>query len=204
MNSKGLQFLGSVLMFAVVVPQTQTEATPRDLSVFGAVIEQKIRRGALPAVDGKSPGQWLVVFDRTYPLCDAHLKLWCMPSETLERLEEWLAQTGGDVALLKGFAGRNREAAVVGNPDPEATFVAASGPLETLGLSNDFWTIFRARYPGTRGWARFSAPAYSDTGDAVVFVTFSCGGLCGEGWLIRLSPVGSGWRMTNWVSVWGS
>jgi len=47
MNSKGLQLLRSALMFAVVAPQTiQTEATPRDLSIFRAVIEQKIRREA--------------------------------------------------------------------------------------------------------------------------------------------------------------
>lgn len=193
-------------MLAIVAPQTtvQTDATPRDLSIFRAVIEQKIRRGALPAVDDKSPSQWAVVFDRTYPFCDADLKLWCMPSDTRDRLETWLGQTGGDVALLRGFVSRNREAVVVGNPDSEATVVASSGFLETLALSDDFWTIFRARYPERRGWFRFSAPAYVDAGDAVVYVSYSCGGLCGEGWLICLSQVGSGWRITSWLSLWVS
>ena len=108
-----MQFQRWVLMFAIVAPQTtaQTDATARDLSIFRAVIEQKIPRRAPPAVDDKSPSQWLVVFDRTYPLCDAELKLWCMPSDTRDR------------------------------------------------------------------------------GDAVVYVAYSCGGLCGEGWLIRLSKL---------------
>lgn len=199
-----MQVLRSAAMFAIVGQLTTAaiNATPRDLSVFRAVIDQRIRREAPPAADSKSLGPWLVVLDRTFPFCDATLKLWCMPDHTRECLEAWLAQTDGGVALLRRFVLRNRAAVVVGNPDSAATVVASSGSIEALGTSDDFWRIFRTRYPGTQGWLRFSAPAYSEAGDAVVYVTYACGGLCGEGWLIRLSPVGSGWRITNWLSLW--
>jgi hypothetical protein len=202
MNSQGLRLLRSVAIFALVAPQTsQTDATPRDLSVFRAVIEQTIARKAFRAADDKSPGQWLVVFDRTYRLCGGDLKVWCMPADTPQRLEAWLAESGGDAALLRAFVSRNRQTVVVGNPDREAAILEPSGPLETAGLSDNFWIVFGVLYPGARGWVRFSAPAYSDAGDAVVYVTYACGGLCGEGWLVRLSPVGSGWRVANWLSL---
>lgn len=191
-----------VLTFAFVSQLTTSPETPaRDLAIFRTVIQQQILH-EVRTRDGTPAGRWLVVFDRTFPLCDAALKVWCMPGDVRERLELWLAQTDADVSVVREFVSRNRAAVVVDNPDPEAALLVASGPLETLGLSDDFWPTFHKQYPGVKGWVRFSAPAYSDaTGDAVVYVSYACGGLCGKGWLIRLSPVGLGWRIANSILV---
>jgi len=201
-----MQVLHSVLILLMLGPQTTVPlgTTPGDLDVFRTVIEQKVRREAIPRVEEKWTSPWLVVLDRTFRFCDQSLKVWCMPDDTRVRLETWIAQPGMDVSLLRAFVSRNRAALAVTNPDPAASILASSGTFETLGLSDDFWRIFPTRYPGTRGWVRFSAPAYGDAGDAVVYVTYSCGGLCGEGWLIHLTRAGSEWRVANWLSLWVS
>ena len=61
---------------------------------------------------------------------------------------------------------------------------------------NDGWEQLGRSFPGFRGVARFSAPAYVDDG-AVVFVSFSCGSLCGKSWLLRLALRDGRWRVVD-------
>ncbi|PYR59328.1 MAG: hypothetical protein DMF91_15060 [Acidobacteria bacterium] len=61
---------------------------------------------------------------------------------------------------------------------------------------NDGWEQLGRSFPGFRGVARVSAPAYVDDG-AVVFVSFSCGSLCGKSWLVRLAPKDGRWRVID-------
>ncbi|PYR62090.1 MAG: hypothetical protein DMF91_07990 [Acidobacteria bacterium] len=61
---------------------------------------------------------------------------------------------------------------------------------------NDGWEQLGRSFPGFRGVARFSAPAYVDDG-AVVFVSFSCGSLCGKTWLLRLALRDGRWRVVD-------
>jgi hypothetical protein len=61
---------------------------------------------------------------------------------------------------------------------------------------NDGWEQLGRLFPGFRGFARVSAPAYVDDG-AVVFVSFSCGSLCGKTWLLRLALRDGQWRVVD-------
>jgi hypothetical protein len=47
-----------------------------------------------------------------------------------------------------------------------------------------------------------SAPVYSTNDTAVIYATFDCGGLCGEGRLIRLRREGGQWRITESHMLW--
>jgi hypothetical protein len=191
-----------LLIIACTQPTETVAATSQDLAVFQAVIRQHMPSEAHPRVDVTPPNPWLIVFDRTYRLCRQDADMWCMPKATIEELETWVTQRRDDVVLIREFVSRNQAAFTVSNPDPIATVVVPADSLEALGQSDEFWPIFRTRYPGTRGWLRFSAPSYGDSGSAIVYVTYGCGGLCGEGWLIRLSRVGTDWRMVGSHSVW--
>lgn len=192
-------------LMAMMWPQAtdRIAVTSQDLALFQAVIQQHVQVHVQPKVEAMSLDSWLVIFDRTYRLCGLDVHLWCMPGETIDRLADWVGH-GNDDMLFREFLSRNREALIVSNPDPGAVVVEASEWLEALGQTDDFWPAFRSRYPAARGWVRFSAPAYRGSDSAVLYVTYSCGGLCGEGWLIRLSRVDDAWRVVSSQSVWAS
>jgi hypothetical protein len=47
-----------------------------------------------------------------------------------------------------------------------------------------------------------SAPIYPMKGSAVIYAGYSCGGLCGEGFLIRLRHDSRAWRVTSAQLLW--
>lgn len=49
-----------------------------------------------------------------------------------------------------------------------------------------------------------SAPSYPTKETALLYAQFTCGGTCGEGWLIRLSRDGPSWRISASQRVWVS
>jgi hypothetical protein len=196
-----IAFLVTTLLTASAQSPNPGQATVRDLAVFRAAIEQRVPPAARLA-QSQTSGPWLVLFDRTYPLCDKNVTRWCVSSHVLNRLEAW-SPNRHDPSLYREFVRRNSTVLTIANPDAGASILESSGTLE--GLDDDtFWVQFRTRYPGTLGWVRFSAPMYGDAGDAVVYAVYACGALCAEGWLVQLVADGSGWHVTNWTLVWDS
>jgi hypothetical protein len=61
---------------------------------------------------------------------------------------------------------------------------------------DDGWEQLGRSFPGFKGFAQVSAPAFVDDG-AVVFVSFSCGSLCGKSWLVRLALRDGRWRVVD-------
>jgi hypothetical protein len=45
--------------------------------------------------------------------------------------------------------------------------------------------------------ASLSLPGYAEPGYAIVYGSYTCGGLCGHGWLFVLSNVSGQWRVTS-------
>lgn len=66
------------------------------------------------------------------------------------------------------------------------------------------WDDFYRTFPGSRGLLEFTAPAFSPDGShALIYVSHSCGGLCGTGFLIYLSRGSDGhWQMTKRSMLW--
>jgi len=56
----------------------------------------------------------------------------------------------------------------------------------------------------TAGVVRFSAPGYSTDGYGLVFGSYFCGGLCGQGWLFLLKQEGDSWRVLASEDLWVS
>jgi hypothetical protein len=194
-------FLVATLLTAWAQSPNPGQATVRDLAVFRAAIEQRVRPAARLA-QGQTSGPWLVLFDITYRLCDKNVTRWCISSDVLNRLEAW-SPNRDNPSLYREFVRRNSTVLTIANPDAGASILESSAALE--GLDDDtFWVQFRTQYPGTLGWVRFSAPVYGDEGDAVVYAVYACGALCAEGWLVHLVADGSGWHVTNWTLVWDS
>ena len=61
---------------------------------------------------------------------------------------------------------------------------------------DDGWEQLGRSFPGFKGFAQVSAPAFVDDG-AVVYVSFSCGSLCGKSWLLRLALRDGRWRVVD-------
>ncbi len=174
----------------------QPAATPvesRDSAVMRAVVREKIYGEAGIRKDPPLESPALIVFDRSFRFCDAHLKVWCMPQDLRESVERWLGTEGAGSALAADLVRRNQERLAVINPDPPTTALGSSQALEPS--VDDWWAGFKKSHPGAWGYARFSAPGYNRAGEAVVYVTFSCGGMCGQGWLIRLAPGDGDYRV---------
>jgi hypothetical protein len=53
-----------------------------------------------------------------------------------------------------------------------------------------------------RAYAAFSRPGYSSQGQALVYVTNWCGGLCGHGWFFLLDRQGGKWRVQARHMIW--
>jgi hypothetical protein len=69
------------------------------------------------------------------------------------------------------------------------------------------WQEFYRRYPRQRNYLAFSPVVFSaDSVDALVYLEYHCGGLCGGGdlyWLTRTGN-GRGWRVQKKVMFWVS
>lgn len=83
------------------------------------------------------------------------------------------------------WAARNLRPLTIGDPG-SAGFVVAHGPIP------------RRTYPT----AGLTAPAYADSHDALLYAGFTCGGSCGEGWLIRVIEVEGRWMVASQHMVW--
>jgi len=67
------------------------------------------------------------------------------------------------------------------------------------------WAPFKRKYPYAQGVTILSLPGISARRDAaVLYVGQSCGGLCGEGFLVRLAKDGNRWRVVAKETVWVS
>ncbi len=65
------------------------------------------------------------------------------------------------------------------------------------------WPEFYRRFPKSRGFIELSRPAFTDDRQkALLYVSYSCGGLCGTGWLVYLARSGASWRISRKEMLW--
>jgi hypothetical protein len=85
---------------------------------------------------------------------------------------------------------------------PGATVVLQS-EIDAIFSGDGWWEEFYKVFPASRGLVQFTAPAFSTDGrKAMVYVSHSCGGLCGTGWLVLLARDAGGWRITDRKMLW--
>jgi hypothetical protein len=79
-------------------------------------------------------------------------------------------------------------------PHPRIEFIEYEALLRSFETG-----AYRGR---ARGYAQFSLPGYTEDGKALVYASYSCGGLCGEGWLFLLARTEGVWRVVHSTSLW--
>lgn len=85
---------------------------------------------------------------------------------------------------------------------PSATVVLQS-EIDAIFSGDGWWEEFYRVFPGSRGLVQFTAPVFSADGKrALVYVSHSCGGLCGTGWLVLLSRDAGGWQIADRRMLW--
>lgn len=67
----------------------------------------------------------------------------------------------------------------------------------------DGWKTFYEKHSKSSGFWQFSRPGYNSAGDeALVYVSHSCGWLCGTGHLYLLSRQSGTWKVKNRLMLW--
>ncbi len=89
---------------------------------------------------------------------------------------------------------------------PDVTVVpSAELARELEAPGRDYWRTFARRYPKARGIVSLSAIAYGDSrNEAMAYLGFSCGLLCGHGLAVVLQRDGSRWVAVEHMYLWES
>jgi hypothetical protein len=149
------------------------------------------------------------VANRTVALCDAARapQMPCIRPEEIETLGGTasvadrrafgsLLDDAPRTALPGSFTKRNEESGELPTWDrPDVVLLDAAGlRRESQRLSS----------PGASGFAGFSHPAYLPGGQAVVYVFYLCGNVCGYGWFVLLQRGEKGWQVQATHPLWVS
>jgi hypothetical protein len=149
----------------------------------------------------------VMVVDETVPMCSSDPRskdLICIsPDSHLASFEgssrvsklAFAGLIGEEVRRELSESLRARNAGTLAFP-PAAIANVIPVPADQLDAA---WKREAAR---TRGVARFSAPAYSRDGHAVVYASYMCGQPCGYGWLVLLKKAGDQWTLVLAQGIW--
>jgi hypothetical protein len=79
----------------------------------------------------------------------------------------------------------------------------AFGPKGEASKEGQRWTAFHKVFPGVDGYAAFSMPAFSASGDsAAVYSFYSCGLSCGKGRVYILKRMDRSWTVSKDLPLW--
>jgi hypothetical protein len=150
---------------------------------------------------------FLVVRD-SVPICaePRDESLPCVPREHLTRFvrDEGLQQRLGSSfsatvcqQLASSFEQRNSTGnSLPALPHPRIEFIEYEALLRSFESG-----AYRGR---ARATPSSVFQAIREDGKALVYASYSCGGLCGEGWLFLLARTEGVWRVVHWTSLWMS
>jgi hypothetical protein len=116
------------------------------------------------------------------------------------------AETVADFKAKKG----DRCAVTAAFGDPKAYSIIPSDETDQYFARDkdgerkkDGWKAFYEKHPNAGGFWQFSRPAYNSAGDeALVYVSHSCGWLCGTGHLYLFSKESGVWKVKNRLMLW--
>lgn len=203
-----LQILSSgVVVVALLVGQPPV-ADDADTSIYRAAFEAVVKPEA-ERLAPKAPSQRqpVVVNDRTIPLCAISrtgprpISLDCVGSE----LEAFEAKRRGQISLPFARVIKETTRATLAlafrerNQRPQP--FPGDSLVDTQSASAEY--ISAAESAGRRvGVVRFSQPARSNDGFALLFASYTCGYGCAQGWLILLNETEGAWRVVDKNLAW--
>ena len=175
--------------------QAPPALTDDDVAVVNAAITGVVR----PQHDRLSrvARSEIQILNRTMPICTSgrspSAQSGCVGIHNLSRLtNESRSQPryfskritkAAAAAIARDFVNVNQEAASV----PTARIVGVTG-VEVRDVSLPY--------------AAFSRPAYNGDRWALTYVTYTCGGQCGQGWLVLFEKSGDVWHVSEAAMIW--
>jgi hypothetical protein len=194
-----------VVVLALLVGQPPV-ADDADMTIYRAAFDAVIKPEAV-RLGGRPPSTLppFVLYDRTIPTCTGSssilLTAGCLGSElsVFEGLHprQTTLPFGSAIgvatraALATAFRQRNQLPHSL--PDGvllEAQTVPEPSPADAVRPARGVPFI------------RFSLPARSEDGFALVFASYTCGNLCAYGWLILLTETDGAWRVVDKHLAW--
>lgn len=183
-------------------PQIRRQMNAETAAIFRVIVAERL------AAKGEAPaGDYLVVVDQTLTFCPKIPESQQQPPCIYAPLVESMSST----TVLPLVPAELKERVVAENlqPFPLPPLNVPSARLVPLSTITDifadkgWWTEFYRRFPHSRGYLEFTKPTFSADGlDALVYVSHSCGGLCGTGWLVYLSRTNGAWRIVDKHMLW--
>jgi hypothetical protein len=187
-------FLLAAQQFPTNPPQIRRDPNAEIAAVVRAVINEFVN------VRFDAPEHhYIVVADQTLMSCPAesHAAATCIfpPIPDVEFLSEDLQDRMRDAS---------RQSVKLPPPHDAGAHVVPSDELTEI-LKKGGWDEFYRRLPRSKGYLRVTKPAFSNNRkNALIYVSYFCGFVCGDGWLMSLSHASGTWEITNRWNLWVS
>jgi hypothetical protein len=197
--SASLVLLATTLEVSSLRLNGQTQAVDDDVVVLAAVIEHTVLPAVRRQASGLSRTPLALVRDQSIPLCKERRSglTRCHIPESWRRflvpdaMRNWAGLVQDErirMELVKSLEARNTE--------PHRLPMIAH-PQVTL-IESGVSAVTPEKYrQSTVGLSSLSLPGYAAGRYALVYGSYSCGGLCGYAWLFVLEKVDGQWRVKS-------
>ena len=181
--------IAASLALMALAPQQPAGVTPEDLAVIDAALNHKART----AINLARPPVILMDAQTIAPCPDERSGIRCFPHT--EKTAKFLQPRMPEVTKerLDLLAARNGSPHTLPAPPAEDVVFVDRQKLEIL---------IKKRQANVHAFT--SLPAYFEDGSALLFLGYSCGGLCGQGNFLLLRKRDGQWRVVKSMMTWVS
>ena len=184
-------------VLSAIEPSQEADASTDTAQIVGLLIEERLHaNGEAP------PGSYLVLSADTIVLC---------PAEGGEEDDALVSRQVLDQPAVLPKAPAALKMALFcqgsGGVLPPGRYAHArliwSDEFAAIFSGKGWWEDFYATFPDSRGYVEFTLPVFSpDRTQALLYVSHSCGGLCGTGWLVYLTKAAGRWSIADKTMLW--
>ena len=129
---------------------------------------------------------------------------------------EVLADQGRDSTMARDFKDRNATPLLMPALEMKGirTIITEDSVIANLGRTvtdrgvrrstvEEYWEQFRRIFPGAHGYLLFGGIGYNEEGnEAIVGYSYHCGGLCGNGGVVKLRKMDGKWTIIEQMIGW--
>lgn len=202
---------GSLLLHFFIAAQQLPSQPPhirRDINAdTAAIIEAVIHERLTKKEQEAPPGDYLVVADHSVRFCPdgtgSDSDETCIPPPMYEPMSAAGMLPLVPEELKSRLVQENRKSTPLPPIRIATARVVSNHTIAKIFSGKGWWPEFYRQFPGSRGYIEVTRPVFSaDNQNALLYVSHSCGGLCGTGWLVYLSRAGRAWHIVDQHMLW--